>query len=82
LKAFVFPLLLGPVSKERDRDQNFCFKGFFSQPDFCKSLCCCLKKELDKIQTRLSKMYDVRLDGMIDDALYQKKFRLHEVVVL
>ena len=34
-----------------------------------------LRKELDKVQNRLSRMYDDKLDGVIDDELYQQKFK-------
>ena len=34
-----------------------------------------LRRELDKLQNRLSKMYDDKLDGVIDDELYQQKFK-------
>ena len=33
------------------------------------------RKELDKVQNRLSKMYDDKLDGVIDDELYHQKFK-------
>jgi DNA gyrase/topoisomerase IV subunit A len=46
-----------------------------SEQHFFQEECTRLQKELDKIQNRLSKMYDDRLDGMIDDELYQKKFQ-------
>jgi len=32
-----------------------------------------LRKEQDQIQQRLSKMYDDRYDGRIDESLFQKK---------
>ena len=33
-----------------------------------------LRRELDRIQTRLSKMYDDKLDGLVDENTYQQKF--------
>ena len=33
-----------------------------------------LQKELDRVKNRMSKMYDDKLDGMIDEELYQQKF--------
>ena len=33
-----------------------------------------LQKELDRVKNRMSKMYDDKLDGLIDEELYQQKF--------
>ena len=57
-----------------------------SEQTFYKEEQALLRKELDKLQNRLSKMYDDKLDGMIDDELYQQKFkemkaRQQEIVV-
>ena len=34
-----------------------------------------LRKEMDKVQNRISRMYDDKLDGLIDEKLYQQKLK-------
>ena len=34
-----------------------------------------LRKEQDKIQQRISRMYDDKLDGLIDEQMYQEKIK-------
>lgn len=46
-----------------------------SENQFHKGSLTALQKERDKIQKRLSQIYDDKLDGLIDEKLYLEKVR-------
>lgn len=46
-----------------------------SEGDFHRTNVANLRQEYDQIETRISKMYDDRLDGRITDEMYDKKLR-------